>query len=241
MTVPDVIIDDLYQSVLALEQKSIGLDDLPLAQLRQALIENGAPIDGQLLLPGSVTSAVVAASLVPTVTALPSTPQDGQVIDYLADATNGIVWRLKYRAASASAYKWEWVGGSDLQAAYGPLDTWSSFAANSWGSISANDPRLTLPALGGDYIIHHGVGTMWGNANGNTFVGVSISGANPAAPPCLEVASPGSDASYKSGAVSFRRNAVSSGAVITQVYRTGALQDLTRAAAFINVRPIRVG
>jgi hypothetical protein len=44
-------------------------------------------------------------------TVLPSSPEDGQEYDYVADAVNGVVWRLRYRAVSASAHKWEFVGG----------------------------------------------------------------------------------------------------------------------------------
>jgi hypothetical protein len=51
----------------------------------------------------------------PLVTALPASPVDGQECDYLADAANGVVWHLKYRAASASAHKWELVGGAELE------------------------------------------------------------------------------------------------------------------------------
>jgi hypothetical protein len=38
-------------------------------------------------------------------------PQDGDEVYYAADATNGVIWHLRYRAASSSSYKWEFVGG----------------------------------------------------------------------------------------------------------------------------------
>jgi hypothetical protein len=50
------------------------------------------------------------------VTTLPSSPIDGQEVYYLADAANGVVWHLRYRAVSASAYKWEYLGGPPLTA-----------------------------------------------------------------------------------------------------------------------------
>jgi hypothetical protein len=37
------------------------------------------------------------------VTALPATPVDGQECHFVADATNGVVWHMKYRAADTSA------------------------------------------------------------------------------------------------------------------------------------------
>src|SRR3954451_5923766 len=47
----------------------------------------------------------------PIVTSLPATPVDGQECNYLADATNGVMWHLVYRAADA---KWYYTGGPPL-------------------------------------------------------------------------------------------------------------------------------
>jgi hypothetical protein len=44
----------------------------------------------------------------------PATPIDGQIWAMLADASNGVVWLFRYRAASTSPYKWEFVGGPPL-------------------------------------------------------------------------------------------------------------------------------
>ena len=48
------------------------------------------------------------------VTSLPATPTDGQEVYYLADAANGVIWHLRYRAAATGAFKWEFVGGPPL-------------------------------------------------------------------------------------------------------------------------------
>lgn len=83
---------------------------------------------------------------------LPTTPTDGDEVDYLADPLYGVAWRLRYDAAAVSAdggatpYKWQVVGGSDL---YGE-------AAGSIGvSASAYDagagPLVTVP-LDGEYL-----------------------------------------------------------------------------------------
>ena len=85
-------------------------------------------------------------------TSLPSSPVDGQECYFVADATNGIVWHLKYRSASASTHKWELVGGSHLYA--GPLGSVSSTA--SFPIVITGGPSLTLP-LPGDYQIDFGV------------------------------------------------------------------------------------
>lgn len=89
------------------------------------------------------------------VTSLPTKPMDGQEVDYLADAVAGVIWRLKYRAASASPHKWEFVGGSDLYSletehdGSGPQSPAAAFAT----SIMEFTPGLTLP-LAGDYDIY---------------------------------------------------------------------------------------
>src|SRR5262245_38078554 len=44
------------------------------------------------------------------------TPMDGDMIRLQVDTTAGIEWMFVYRAASASAYKWEFVGGPPLTA-----------------------------------------------------------------------------------------------------------------------------
>src|SRR5213080_2977053 len=54
-------------------------------------------------------------SSAPLVTSLPPTLVDGQECNYLADATNGVVWHLVYRAALG---KWLFTGGPDLVARY---------------------------------------------------------------------------------------------------------------------------
>lgn len=81
---------------------------------------------------------------VPFVTSLPA-GVDGQVIDYLADAANGVVWRFRYRLASAHAtYKWEFVGGSSLYATFtGQVDNTNTAFAFVAGYVS-----FALPLAG---------------------------------------------------------------------------------------------
>lgn len=95
---------------------------------------------------------------VPLVALLPSAPTDGQVVAYLADATNGIVWMLKYRASSASAYKWEFLGGSDL---FAEVPTAESTASITYAAMATAGPAITLP-LAGDYDVAHGA-NIWNN------------------------------------------------------------------------------
>jgi hypothetical protein len=81
------------------------------------------------------------------VTSLPASPNDGDECYYLADATNGVVWHLKYRAASASIYKWEYVGGAELSAI---VFTPENRTLSAFGDLTTVGPSIVVP-LAGDY------------------------------------------------------------------------------------------
>lgn len=84
----------------------------------------------------------------PLVTALPTAPFDGQTVHYqnAAMATDGVVWTFRYRAASLSAYKWEYVGGH-------PIEMEST---TNWGSRAALADlagfQITIPLAGEFYV-----------------------------------------------------------------------------------------
>ena len=86
------------------------------------------------------------------VTALPANPFDGQIVDYLADDTNGILWRLRYRATSASSFKWEFIGGSRL---HNEQTATATINVTTYSDLNSGTPALTLP-LAGDYDLLHG-------------------------------------------------------------------------------------
>jgi hypothetical protein len=96
--------------------------------------------------------AEAAAAIPPLVTVLPATPVDKQEVYFLADAANGIIWHLRYRAASASPYKWEFVGGSPMTAEVQPQAALTG-NYNSTGDIG---PNVQLPALAGAYLLSFG-------------------------------------------------------------------------------------
>lgn len=86
----------------------------------------------------------------PLVAALPGVPDDGDEIYFAADGT-GVVWHLRYHAASASAHKWEVVGGSPLFAENTGAFTTTSAAYGDMAG-GAVMPSITLP-LAGDYMV----------------------------------------------------------------------------------------
>jgi hypothetical protein len=118
------------------------------------------------------------ASPAPTVTSLPASPVDGDEVVYVASTTVGVSWRLRYRAASASSYKWEFVGGSPLFAVVETDQAITPGTAYAWGDLATVGPTLTLP-LAGDYDCVFGA-RMWNNTNaGSPLMAISFGGAAP--------------------------------------------------------------
>lgn len=90
----------------------------------------------------------------PLVTSLPANPVDGQECYFLADATNGVVWHLRYRAAAVGVYKWEYVGGPALRA---EVLTKESTGSTVETDLTTVGPSVVLP-LAGDYEVGYGAG-----------------------------------------------------------------------------------
>jgi hypothetical protein len=103
------------------------------------------------------------APLPAIVTSLPGSPVDGQEVYFQtsAMATLGVRWHLAYNAASASAYKWEHVGGSPLE-----NHAAGSVSFNNPGGGGAGDLTLT-PPLAGDYMFRWGA-SVNNNSGGDT-------------------------------------------------------------------------
>lgn len=184
---------------------------------------------------------VTARNVIPEVTTLPSATSpltiNGQVIHYVADSTNGVVWQLRYRAASASASKWECVGGSPLRAV-SDADETTAVAHNVYQSLTTV-LTITVP-LAGDYQI-----VQWTNSYGatvpeNPFITVKIGAAAGAdldgASSELNTANTG----VTFGATRFKTG-LTAATVLTQQAKAG-FNNLThfRTRGF-SLMPVRVG
>lgn len=132
----------------------------------------------------SVTSWPTITSTIPTVTALPSSPTDGQEIIFTTDSTNGainsVAWRLRYRASSLSTFKWDVIGGPPIFKEV--LTGEASTATAAYQDLATIGPQLIVPLAGDYFVIFEADATTTG-ANTPT-VGLSIN----AAAPVLDVA-----------------------------------------------------
>lgn len=117
--------------------------------------------------------AEAAAAIPQLVTSLPASPVDRQEVYFVADAANGIIWHLRYRAASPSPYKWEYVGGPALHAEVQP----QAAAAGSYPASGEPGPNVQLPQLAGAYFIDFGGNAYSTHTAAQTaFLGVAFSG-----------------------------------------------------------------
>jgi len=97
------------------------------------------------------------------VAALPSAPVDRQEIYYQADATNGVIWHLRYRSASASSFKWEFIGGRPMIASVATRE--GGVIGTTYGALTTAGPSITVP-LAGDYIVRLGATVELDTATG---------------------------------------------------------------------------
>jgi hypothetical protein len=185
-------------------------------------------------IPGSQGAALGVTSVLPT------SPVDGQECYYLADATNGVIWHLKYRAASASTFKWEYVGGAPL---FTKQTVTNSSITTTTATAFTNRPSdITLP-LAGDYDVRFGARLFVQNPAGSNIALRLFAGATDVA-----------DIDHWQGSAG-TVTTLWAGAEVQAARLTGrAINDLLQLraqvaagstgvidTAFIEVHPVRVG
>jgi len=179
------------------------------------------------------------------VTSLPVTPVDGQVINYLADATNGVIWRLRYRAASPSTYKWEFVGGPPL---YNEVLASEQSTALGYANLATIGPQITVP-LGGDYDVLIGSAVQSVSAvvaGATTYMSYAIGATGASDTDALSVASvvPGSTGLTIINLSRNRRKTgiAASTAIVAKYKITGSASYIWyHASRSMAVIPVRVG
>jgi len=179
---------------------------------------------------------------IPLVTSLPASPVDGQEIYYLADATNGIIWHLRYRAASASAYKWEVLGGPPLFSAV-DTDQVLGPTATAYQDLATVGPSITLP-LAGDYDIELGCRIWMNGNNGAAWHSYAIGGAAPLDSDAIEYFSGNSNwpPTVAPHSALLRRKTGLSAVTLTSKYKVSNAPSATDFyKRWMKATPVRVG
>jgi hypothetical protein len=175
--------------------------------------------------------ATAPASLA-VVTALPSSPHNGQPVAYQneAMAAAGVVWCLRYNAASSSPHKWEFVGGAALYEEVGEQRGPFALAANTWTGNTIAAPQLTVPLLG-VYDLMSETG-LWTTAGGlRLYQGVPGILADPQDHYAAE------RWHHLYGAI---RVEIAAATVLRQQYQIDAAGNLAVDASRLRIQPVRV-
>lgn len=180
------------------------------------------------------------SSVPPLVTSLPALPGDGQEVYYVADVTNGVLWHLRYRTASSSAYKWELVGGSDM---LGETLTDQGFSSTTYADLGTIGPDVIVP-LAGDYdvTIEATFYSSVTNANGlMSFVAPAL--VNTVTPMDVRSISfnPPSALTGVTASNRMRVRACAANDLLRAKYRLGAAATADFRDRRMYVRPVRVG
>ena len=171
-------------------------------------------------------------------TSLPASPPDGQIISYDPNvgADDGVAWRFRYHAASASAYKWEFVGGSPL---YSFVATTETRASATFGDLATVGPTVTLP-LAGDYLVSFGARQTSSAAATNTFMSYAIGGTAASASDQTQLAY--SSANYHGSQMrTQRKNGLTAAVALTAKYAVDGGATGYWIDRWLQVTPIRVG
>jgi hypothetical protein len=100
----------------------------------------------------SATNGLEWGSPIEKRTSLPGSPYDGQVFSYLVDSTNGVRWTFQYNSGSASASKWEFIGGPPL---FDIVTTAQTTASATYVALTTAGPAIAIPTAG-DYLVRIG-------------------------------------------------------------------------------------
>lgn len=177
------------------------------------------------------------ALVVPRVTALPGSPSDGDLVRYVADATNKIDWLLQFYATDS---KWQFLGGPELVAS---VDADEARNNTAYGALATAGPSITVP-LAGDYRVQVGfrMKTDTTNVGKIKFHSYDV-GATGALDADAAVATPMGIVQHVSPVSPPRTKAgLAASTAIVSKYRDGISADSvgTFGIRWMTVRPIRV-
>jgi hypothetical protein len=173
----------------------------------------------------------ITALVPPVVSALPGSPVDGQECYLLADVTAGTVWHLRYRAASPSTYKWEFLGGGESIAV---VDTPESTSSTTFTNLATIGPTINI-GLAGEYIVRGGCGAQ-ASAGQNASIGL----ATAATPGAADQVTVTLSTAFTGVLYLARKLTVAAGGFVQMKYMTNA-GSTTFSGRELTVYPLRVG
>lgn len=212
---------------------------VPVAQLPAGTASGVASLDATGKVPVAQLPANAAGA--PTVTygaSPPGSPVNGDLWMFPADATNGVIWQFRYNSSSASAYKWEFVGGSPIIKFVAAFEGTLANTSNGWTwTATTPGPDLNAPRAG-DYICSYCGQVNVPASGGQGIIGVanaSVS-SNPIGPALGEQLDPNRSGSMAGDAL--LTGVASANTMRVMVFQT--VSGCTFGQRSISVTPVRV-
>lgn len=173
------------------------------------------------------------------VTALPSSPSDGQecLFQSAAMATAGVMWHLRYRSGASGSYKWEFVGGPPISS---EVTTNEATSSSTFVALATAGPSVALP-LAGDYVVRVGAHMVNSTSTSTAILmsydigattAVDADGANLNSPAVASMQATLSRSRLKTGL---------SAVTLTAKYRSSAASAVSFMNRWMEVIPVRVG
>jgi hypothetical protein len=168
--------------------------------------------------------------------AIPASTIDGAEFTY--QVTEGVCWRFRYNASSASDYKWEFVGGTPW---YKAVETQQTTSSLTYVAL-ATALEHTTP-FAGDYLVEQGAQAYSAASGGFAYVSHSVGGAATTALDANGMFTQQATVAGNDGAYIFRRtrhDGVAASALIAEAARSGSgtINVLRRSLSLI---PVRIG
>ena len=169
------------------------------------------------------------------VTSLPSNPVEGQEVYFRCPDSPWPLWHLRWTANWADAYKWEFIGGSGLDAVATPGQGGSS--TNYADFPTDPGPQVVLP-LAGDYNFTFG-GFLSPTGATYYYIAPKFGAAATLDADAIQFwGDGGGEAGWRER--SFRRMVTAAGAIVKLQYKCGS-GSLTASYRQIRAVPVRVG
>jgi hypothetical protein len=167
-------------------------------------------------------------------TTLPASPTDGQEAILVDSITNPTYqWRFRYNAGSTSAYKWEFIGGSDVLVLIATQETTTSTGFTDLATVG---PSFVVPRAG-DYDVWAGLALGNSTADQAAQAGVALGAGTPvnAALAYAPVAN-----ALTSVGLSEKQAAVAASTELRMRYALTGTGTAIFRARWMRVRPVRV-
>ena len=159
--------------------------------------------------------------------------EDGDEVYLEVDASNGVMWHLRY-VASEPTYKWRFLGGPPLLSEVTASETTSS---TTYAALATAGPSIALPRAG-DYMVANGFNGTGSTANNAIYMSYDIGGTGASD---NDAAISNSTGVIATPSVSRRRRKTGLTAVtLTAKYRIAVSGPYGFQNRILTVRPVRL-